>query len=684
VTGCNRLRFEAAMAAHPDTSVADSPAGLDVEVKVPQSLEFAGLATPPLREAVVQLPAGVALNPASAQGLQGCSSAQIGLGGGGAPECPAASEIGTLELTTPLLEGTLHGSVFIASQDDNPAHATFALYLVVNDPETGLVVKIPGWLSLDPQSGRITTHFENTPQFPFSDLKVHLKGGPRGVLATAESCGLYTATAALTPWSAPESGPDANPFDTFAFTSGCVSGFAPSFTAGSTIPQAGAFSPLVLSFSRSDTDQELSQVSVSLPPGLLGRIAGLQRCSDEQLAGAEALSGAAQAASPSCPAGSRIGTVTVGAGPGSTPLSVSGQAYLTGPYKGAPFGIAVVIPALAGPFDLGNVVVRSALSIDPSDGHVTVSSDPFPVMVRNSGVPVRLRQVNISIDRPGFTFNPTSCEPMTIAGTLASTGGLNVTDDARFQVGGCQSLPFKPALSASTQGHTSKLNGASLTVNVTQKPGEANIHKVDLQLPVQLPSRLSTLQKACTDAQFNTNPAGCPAQARVGSASVSTPLLNNPLAGPAYLVSHGSAAFPDLEMVLQGEGVTIILDGKTTIKAGITYSKFETAPDAPISSFTAVFPQGPHSILAANVNLCHLVHTSTIKQRVLIHAHGKSTYMLRRVKHTTSTPLKMPTVITGQNGATITQSTPIHVNSCTTPIVKHPQHNTTPRKHPKH
>jgi hypothetical protein len=664
VTGCNKLHFNASISVQPDTTSADSSSGLDVEIKVPQSEDPATLATPPLKKGVVTLPQGVTVNPSFAEGLGACSPAQIDLASASEPSCPDSSKVGTVELQTPLLPGTLTGSVYLATQTDNPFHSLIAGYIVIDDPTTGVVVKIPGNLTPDPATGQITGVFDNNPQFPFSDLKLHFFGGTRGELATPESCGTYTSTSELTPWSAPDSGPPATPRDSFTINTGCVSGFAPSFTAGTMNPQAGAFSPFTLSFGRSDTDQNFQGLSVTLPPGLLAKLAGVGQCSEAQLASISSAlgTGAAQAANPSCPASSQLGTVTTGSGVGPSPFFLGGKAYLTGPYKGAPYGLAVVVPALAGPFDLGTVVVRQALYIDSNTAQVTAVSDPFPTIL--DGIPLRIRRVDVNIDRPSFTLNPTSCAPMAITGSLVSTGGLTAPVSSRFQASGCRELPFKPSFTASTQGKTSKLNGASLTVKVAQNPGEANIHKVTLQLPIALPSRLTTLQKACTEAQFNANPAGCPEGSFIGTATAHTPLLNAPLTGPAILVSHGGAAFPDVEFLLQGEGVHITLDGKTDIKKGITFSRFETVPDAPISSFQTVLPEGPHSILAASGNLCAPGKAVTVTKHITRRLHGRVRHLIRKVKHQVATSLLMPTTITAQSGAVIRQETHIAVGGC--------------------
>jgi hypothetical protein len=665
VTGCNLLHFDPTVSVQPDSASADSPSGLNVELKVPQSEDPNTLATPPLKKGVVTLPQGVSVNPAAADGLGACSPAQIDLASASEPSCPDASKVGTVELQTPLLPGTLTGSIYLATQTDNPFHSLLAGYIVIDDPTTGIVIKIPGNLTPDPTTGQITGVFDNNPQFPFSDLKLHFFGGPRGELITPETCGTYTTTSELTPWSAPGSGPPATPSDSFTINTGCVSGFTPSFTAGTTNPQAGAFSPFVLKLSREDGSQRFSALNVTLAPGLTGKLAGVAQCSEAQLAVAAARTnlgeGALEQSSPSCPASSEIGTLTVGAGSGS-PLYVNGHAYLAGPYKGAPFSIATITPALAGPFDLGSVLVRAALYIDPDTAQVTVKSDPLPTIL--DGIPLDARSIEININRPGFSLNPTSCEPMAVTGEALSTRGQVAHLSSRFQAANCRGLAFKPSFTASTQAKTSKLNGASLTVKVSQKPGEANIHKVDLQLPIALPSRLTTLQKACTEAQFNANPAGCPQGSFIGTATAHTPLLNAPLTGPAILVSHGGAAFPDVEFLLQGEGVHITLDGKTDIKKGITFSRFETVPDSPISSFQTVLPEGPHSILAASRNLCAPGKTVTVTKRITRRVHGRVRHLTRKVKHQVATPLLMPTVITAQSGAVIRQETHIAVSGC--------------------
>lgn len=635
LSGCSVLDFTPSIRVRPDTSVADSPSGLHVDLRVPQSEGMNTLVSANLKKAVVTLPAGMSVSPSAATGLAACSEAQIGLHSSSPAGCPDASKVGSVEVTTPLLSDVLKGGVYIAQQGDRPGNGSnpfgSLLAIYVTAEADGAVVKLAGKVQADPVSGQLTTTFDENPQLPFSDFKLDFFGGERGALATPQACGSYSTQSALSPWSGT---PAVQLSDSFTVSSGCVNGFAPSFTAGVQNPQAGSYSPFVLSFSRSDTDQELSGVSVKLPEGLLAKLAGVPLCSDAALASAAGKSGAAEQAQSSCPAGSQVGTVTVGAGPGADPFFTTGKAYLTGPYKGAPYGLAVVVPALAGPYDLGTVIVRQGLFIDRSTAQVTAVSDPFPTIL--DGIPLRIRRIDVNIDKPQFVLNPTSCEPMQVAGTLTSTAGASVPVASRFQAGDCANLGFKPVFSASTESKAAPNGtGASLTVHLAYPNGQANIHNVEVQLPRSMPSRLTTLQKACREQVFAQNPASCPVESNVGTATANTPLLAKPLQGPAYLVSHGGAAFPDLEIVLQGEGITLILDGKTEIKRGITYSRFQSTPDAPVTAFTLNLPKSTHSALGVprGHNLC-------------IEA------------------LRMPTRIVAQNGAETKQNTHIEVTGC--------------------
>jgi hypothetical protein len=674
VSGCNLLAFNPTIEVAPEETQADTPSGYTVDLKVPQAANlYPVLATPDLRNAEVTLPEGVSVSPSAADGLAGCQESgpegiELGnhdtlghevqegeeLGPDGLPHaaaghCPKASQIGTVEVTTPLLREKLEGHVYLAQPkcggEGQPActeaSATngelFGLYLEAAG--SGVIIKLKGTVSVNPATGRITTRFDENPQLPFSELKLKLNGGPRAPLANPQSCGEARTTSVLEPWSAPQSGAPATPFSSFGVT-GCASPmpFSPAFSAGTLSPAAGAFSPFTLSFSRSDGQQDLSGLTVQTPPGLLGMLSAVQLCPEPQ------------ASRGTCGPQSLIGHTLVAAGAGSHPFWNPGTVYLTGPYKGQPFGLSIVTPAKAGPFNLGNVIVRASIHVDPKTSALTVTSDPLPQIV--DGVPLRIQTVNVTIDKPGFMFNPTNCSQESIAATITAAQGASANVSSPFAAAGCKNLPFKPGFSASTAGRASKASGASLDVKVASKGGsqpgggEANIKSVKVDLPKQFPSRLTTLQKACLASVFEANPAGCPKESDVGTATAVTPVLAHPLAGPAYLVSHGGAAFPDLEIVLQGEGITLILDGNTDIKKGITSSTFKAVPDAPISSFELKLPTGKFSALGANLP-----------------AKAKYSFC--------GQTLAMPTAITGQNGAVVKQTTKVAVTGC--PKAKKPK-----------
>jgi hypothetical protein len=639
---CGQLPFGVVDEVAPSVQSASTPTGLAVNVHVPQeaSDNAAGRSVSAVRDATVTLPDGVQVNPAAANGLEACSTGQVGferfdettqieLFSSAEASCADAAKVGTVEIKTPLLTKPLTGGVFLAAQNANPFGSLLALYIVAEDPVSGVRVKLAGRVVPNPVTGQLTSIFENTPQLPFEDLKVHLFGGPRAALSTPRYCGVYTTTASFTPWSG---NPPVQPSTNFRVTSGANGSacarpqpFSPTLTAGSINLQAGGFTPFTMTASRADGNQSFAGVTLQTAPGLLGKLASVTPCPEPL---------AAQA---TCGPESLIGHTIASVGLGPSPYTISGgKVFITGPYKGAPYGLSIAQPAKAGPFDLGTgacdcVVVRAKIEIDPHTSALTVVSDALPTILQ--GIPVQLKRVNVTIDRPGFTFNPTNCSQLAINGTITGEQGATAPVSVPFEVANCATLPFKPKFTVLTQAKTSKVNGASLHVKVTSGPGQANIGKVKVDLPKQLPSRLTTLQQACPDATFNANPASCPAGSLVGSATAVTPVLKSPLVGPAYLVSHAAAAFPDLVVVLQGEGITLDLVGNTDIKKGITISTFNAVPDAPVSTFDLVLPQGPHSALGAIANLCR-------------------------------TALNMPTRITGQNGAVIRQTTRIAVSGC--------------------
>jgi hypothetical protein len=654
-TGCERLvHFEPTVSIAPDTSFSDTPAGLTTTVRLPQGFNAEGLATSGLKETTVTLPKGIVINPGQATGLVACQPSEENIGGleaeyeseDGPPSCPAASKVGTDEISTPLLANKLKGNVYVLQ--NNPPE----LQLLVAASGEGVNLKLIGTVHLNERTGQLTATFNGTPQdpgtpdAPLTEFVLSFSGGAQAALVTPPTCGVYSSTADFTPWASPfvesallqsrfqiTNGPDGSGV-------GACTGplpFTPVMTAGATTDQAGGYTDFSMLLQRGDGQQRVSSLSFKTPEGLLGMIAKVPLCPE------------AQANAGTCSAASQIGHTVVGAGPGPYPLFIPQNGappapiYLTGPYKGAPFGLSIVVPLIAGPFNLGTEVVRARIEVDPHTAQITVVTDPLPTIVK--GIPADLRSINAVIDRPEFMFNPTDCSPMSFSGTATSTEGVVAPLSSHFQMGSCQSLKFQPNFKVSTAGKTSRANGASLIAKIVypvgslgfnQASSQSNINSVKVDLPKQLPSRLTTLQKACTAATFQANPANCPAASVVGHARVLTPVLPVPLEGPAYFVSHAGEEFPSLIVVLQGYGVTVELVGSTFInsKTNVTSSTFKQVPDVPIGLFELVLPQGKYSALAANGNLC--------KAKLL-----------------------MPTSFIAQNGARLNQSTPIAVTGCT-------------------
>jgi hypothetical protein len=681
--GCNQLQFNPQISVAPDVPSASTATGLTVGVHVPQTavLNAEGLAESNVKDITVALPKGVAINPSGGNGLDACSEGLVGFTGfngetagftpalpeplqPGVNFCPDASEVGTVEISSPLLPPGQHlrGSVYLATQNANPFGSLLALYIVAKDPISGVVVKLTGETHLT-ETGQVVATFKNNPQLAFEDAELHFFGGERAPLATPAHCGPYTTNASFTPWSG---NPPGGSTSTFQITSGpdgspCPGAslpFSPSLTGGTTNIDAGAFSPFTLTMSRKDGEQNVQSVEAHLPPGLSGVLSGVELCPEPQ------------ANEGKCAPNSLIGETTVSVGVGGDPLTVSGgKFYLTGPYNGsggckvgeagcAPFGITFEVPAKAGPFDLKRnsanpagenacdcVIVRGKIEINPLTAALTITSDPpgspYAIPTSVEGIPLEIQHVNAITTRNNFQFNPTNCSKMEVTGTIHSSENATATIGVPFQVTNCGALKFTPKFRVSTNAKTSKARGARLTATVSEPAGslgtQANIARVRVELPKQLPSRLTTLQKACTSRQFEANPAACPAASKIGYAKVITPLVPVPLEGPAIFVSHGGEAFPSLTMVLQGYGVTIDLVGTTFIsKAGVTSTTFKTVPDQPFSSFQLTLPTGKYSALTANgSNLC-------------------------KVKG----GLKMPTEFVAQNGLKIKRSTKITVTDC--------------------
>lgn len=635
--GCNAVDFSPALEARPTTSVADAPSGLDVDFHIPQREACdPGLpiscetAEAHLRDATVILPPGLVVNPSAANGLGACSEAQFGFTGieGGlvhtTPDpatCPDDSKLGTVQIGTPILDHPMKGSVYIAAPHANPFNSLLALYLAIDDPQTGVVVKLAGEVHANPATGRLSVTFTENPQLPFEDLELHLFGGAGGSLRTPATCGSYSTTSSLTPWTAPDSGPPATPSDTWAISQAPAGGTcptqagsrpnAPNLDAGSVSPIAVDHTPMVINLRREDGSQEFSAASLTLAPGMADRLAGVPYCADPALAAAAARPGRAERASPSCPAASRIGTVDVAAGAGPAPYNVQGAAYLTGPYKGAPLSMAIVTPAAAGPFDLGTVVVRVALYFDPDSGQITAVSDTIPSILQ--GIPLDLRSVQVRLDRPDFARNGTSCDPLSFSGQLLSTLGQAVPLSERFQLAECGRLAFKPKLAMRLRGDTKRGGHPALTGILQVPEGGANLASASIALPRSELLDQAHIGTVCASAQFAAGE--CPAASVHGQATATSPLVDYALEGPVYLRSSGHK-LPDLVMALHGPAPQPIeVDAVARIDSvkGVMRTTFEGMPDLPLAKVVLSMEGGKKGLLRNSTNVCGGAHRATVE-----------------------------------------------------------------------
>jgi hypothetical protein len=598
-----------------------------------------GIATANLKDTVVSLPAGMVLNPSAADGRVGCpltGPEGINLPGSGEPaqgeaaRCPAASEVGTVAVRTPLIDHPLPGKVFLARQGENPFGSLIALYVAVQDPQTGVIVKLAGKVVPNPVNGQLVATFQANPQLPFEDFEFEFFGGPRAALTTPPTCATstsFTTASALTPWSAPE-GSRAFPADSFEIASAPGGGPCPhseaqmpnppSFEAGTVSPLAGAYSPFVVKISRENGSQRFGALNMTLPAGVTANFNGVAECSESQIAQAASRNqpgrGALEAASPSCPAGSQIGTVNVGAGSGN-PFFVGGKVYLSGPYKGAPFSLAIITPAVAGPFDLGAVVVRAALYVNETTGQGTVRSDPLPQIL--DGVPLDVRSVAVRVDRAGYVLNPTSCAQKEVSGEEVSAAGAIAPLRSRFQVGGCKGLDFTPKLALSMKGGTKRSDHPAFKATLTQPAGQANIAKTQVTLPPTEFIDQNHISNPCTRAQFAESK--CPPSSVLGSARAFTPLLEAPLEGKVYFRSNGGEReLPDVVVDLNGR-IHFVLVGfvdavhKQGSESSRVRTTFATVPDAPVSKFVLSLKGGKKGLLVNSANICKVANIATVK-----------------------------------------------------------------------
>jgi hypothetical protein len=642
IEGCDIVPVKGDIDAKATSHDAETPSGLDVAISVPNpGLENpnALTSTSDIKKAVVSLPQGVTINPSQAEGLGVCTPSQyerteLSFHPDPNRGCPSDSKIGTVSVETPLLDETLSGEVFIAQQDDpkttqhgteNPFDSLLALYIVIKSPERGILVKLPGKVEPDEKSGRIVTTFDDLPQIPFSSFKFKFREGARAPLVTPPTCGTYTTEAEFAGWSsvAPETGA-VDPEDmvhsssTFQITGGIggspcppqgIPPFKPGFTAGSLNNNAASYTPFLMRLTRQDGEQDMTKFSSILPPGVVGKLAGVSKCPDSAIAIAKSKTGREEIANPSCPANSQIGRILAGAGVGSVLTYVPGKVYLGGPVGGDPLSVIVITPAVAGPFDVGTVVVREALTLNPDTAEVEVDgkvSDPIPHILE--GIPLKLRDLRVYVDRDNFILNPTSCDPSSVKATLFGSylDVFNPSDDvpvdlaSRFQAANCSALGFKPRLALKLKGGTKRGGHPGLTATYRPRSGDANAEGIVVRLPRSAFLDQSHIRTICTRVQFAAD--ACPKGSRYGYIKATTPLLDEPLQGPVYLRSSNHK-LPDLLFDLHGLVDIEVATRIDSIKGGVRAS-VDQIPDAPISKVVLRMQGAKKGLIINSRDLC--------------------------------------------------------------------------------
>lgn len=610
-TGCQQLTFNPSLSAQPTTADADSASGVDVDLRVPQEQSPLTPAPSEIKGLTTVLPPGFTINANAADGKVSCSDADTAIGTLHGATCPEFAKVGTLSLDSSALPQPIPGAIYLG--DPKPGNR-YRLILAADG--FGTHIKLPGSVFADPQTGQLSIVFENLPQSPLTEFAMHFFGSERGMLATPTHCGTFPVESEFVPWDnelpaqhsltylSIDSGPN---------RSGCPAGprpFSPTLQAGSSNTRAGSLAPFTLQLNRADGDQDMRTVSVTAPPGLSATLRGVPYCPEAALSAlaASGYSGAAEQASPKCPADSQVGTATASAGAGTHPVTFPGRVYLAGPYHGAPLSLVVVTPALEGPYDLGNVVVRSAIDVDPATARVTVASDPLPQIV--GGVPLRLRSIQIALNRKNFTVNPTNCDPFAVETSLTGDEGATAAPSAGFQVANCADLSFGPKLGLHLSGGTNRRGHPALKAVVRAQAGEANIGKVVTALPPTEVLDNSHLSSPCTRAQYASN--ACPAGSRLGSAMAESPLLGQPLRGPVYLRTS-SRGLPDLVVQLNGQ-VGIELVGRVgSSKTGGLQTTFGAVPDVPVTRFMLSLEGGKKGLLQNSESLCLHVEKATVQ-----------------------------------------------------------------------
>ena len=623
LTECGKLSFNPVPSGRLSTNRTSSPSGYDFTLDGSSSalLNPNSRASSQAKKAVVRLPDGMSVNPSVASGLGTCSEARFAAetvtsapGAG----CPNDSKVGELTIESPLIEGQIEGSMFFASPRANPFGTLIALYMVAKSPDRGIIVKVAGRVDSDAATGQLTATFDNLPQLPYSHFDVHFREGQRSPLATPSNCGTYATEVETSPWLDPSQVlHQSSPFTLSAGVGGgpCPSAlapFAPTAVGASVNANASSYSPFYLHLMRRDGEQEITSYSAALPPGLLGKISGVPFCPEALIAAAKSQTGAESAATPACPAASLIGRTETGYGVGSSLSYAPGGLYLAGPYHGSPLSVVAIDSAKVGPFDLGTVVIRSAIRVNRQTAQVAIDSagsDPIPHILQ--GFPLRLRDIRIYIDRPEFMVNPTSCDPFAVTSVLTGSGAVfsNPADDSSaalsspFQVSNCTALGFTPRLALRLSGSHRRGGFPALQATLTPRPGDANLGKATVTMSPRLFLAQEHLDTVCTPKQFAVH--ACPSGSVYGKATAVTPLLETPLTGPVYLRSNGSERkLPDLVAALSGRGIEVEALGKIDSFKGGLRARFDLLPDAPLTKFTMSLRGGDHSLITNATDTC--------------------------------------------------------------------------------
>jgi hypothetical protein len=600
-TGCSQLAFNPTLAANPTTTRADSPSGMDVELTVPQTQSPKTPSPSEIRATSMTLPPGFTINPNAADGKTSCSDAVAKFGTEDEAECPEFAKVGTLEIHSAVLPGVLPGAVYLGEPQPGNRYRVF-----LTADGFGLHVKLPGVVLPDPKTGQVVIAFNNLPQSPFERFSLHLFGSERGILATPAQCGTYPVKTTFTPWDSALSTQDSTQFFTIdqgpngTPCPGPERPFAPTFEASSDGNTAGAHSPFTVEIQRPDGDQTLDGLTVSTPPGFSGVLKGIPYCPESAIGQLNNVlyAGLAELTSSACPAASLLGTAVAGAGAGSRPAYFPGKVYLAGPYKGAPLSLVVVIPAVSGPYDLGNVVIRAAIKVDPVTARVTTVSDPVPQIIE--GIPPRTRSIQVRLDRPDFALNPTNCDPLSVDAVMTGSEGGRISRSSHYQVANCGILPFAPKLSLKLSGGLARRGHPAINAVFQAKPGEANSRFVSVLMPKGELLDNAHIGAVCTKVNFAADT--CPASSQLGTAEAASPLLDEPLKGSVYLRSSTNE-LPDIAIALKGQ-VSFDLVGRVDSVNARLRTTFETVPDVPVSKFSLSLYGGKRGLLVNSESLC--------------------------------------------------------------------------------